>query len=204
MKKKVIIGIFIILIILVILIAVNLIRNYSILKEIQESNQGFLADLNNYSFTEKIPFGSENVNLVTEEVLMKDNIYLEKIYFDDTLHLTVWFDKNTGETISVDEEGNLSSTDINSDFVSTYEFAILDSYSEENYFSKIMMSHIISPILLEDNCYVINHNNYEIKINKDTKLIEECCDENGKVIYQYELEKNTVTDDMVAKPNPLD
>lgn len=204
MKKKVIIGIFIILIILVILIAVNLIRNYSILKEIQESNQDFLADLNNYSFTEKIPFGSENVNLVTEEVLMKDYTYLEKIYFDDTLHLTVWFDKNTGETISVDEEGNFSSTDINLDFVSTYEFAILDSYSEDNYFSKIMLSHIISPILLEDNCYVINHNNYNIKINKDTKLIEECCDENGKVIYQYKLEKNTVTDDMVAKPNPLD
>ncbi len=201
MKKKILIGIYIVLLILIILIAINLIRNYSILKGIQKANQDFVVNLNNYSFTTKTPF--VNNTIVTTQILAKDNIYLETIYFGDELDLMVWFDKNTGETFSINDDGYVSTSDIYTGFTSSYNEVLLDSYSEDNYFSKLMLSHIITPILTEDNHYIINCNGLSVKINKDTKLIDEYILGDGTVV-QYNLEKNTVTDDMIEKPDVFD
>ncbi len=203
MKKKILLTILAILVILIALFLINLGRNYLILKKIYDSNTDFTSTLSNSYFEQTIDFSTEYMPTAQTILYSYSGTYLLKTYNDDVPYSVLWYDSNTDESIFFDENGyDPNSTATTNLFTGSYQIVLLNSLGDDNtVISTILYQNLFTPLIAKNNCYVFKFNELTIYLNKETNLIEKIITDNATI--SYNVEKNIVTSEDVAKPDSL-
>ncbi len=199
MKKKILTIIIIIIVILIALFLINLGRNYFILRKICDSNTDFKMTLNNYYYEENTEYAS--TLSPTQNILYAYNgTYLLKIYDDGNPYVTNWYNSSTDESVSFDENGSVDNDLTN--LTEYYKNVLLNGFEDDNtVISSILSQNLFTPFSVKDNCYIINFNDSTVSINTNTCLIEKRV--SGNTTKTYEIEKDSVTNEDVQKPDSL-
>ena len=207
MKKNVLKIVILILIILLLLIVINIYRNYSILKKISKSNEELKNSLNNYYFKQvsnlnsEFPYGNYSISSFTDELFVKDNSLKHILYLNNKVQVIEWFDDNTKENISINEQDKTISTNSQNEkeLNLVYKEQPNQIFITKDLVSKLLLSNIFTPFAVKDGCYVIKDSDWTYYINKDTCLIEKGI--GNSYTFTYTLEKNVVTNDDIQKPD---
>lgn len=205
MKNKILKLILIVFVILIILFAVNLLRNYIITKDIIEYSLG--DNISNFYFKYETTDKSSD-NKVVGEYYYKDGILLEKLVNLDE-EIINWYNFNTSEYETTVESSDEEIIDYDKEYENTkiYELSLL---SNKYTIKDILLNYMFKPITSEDNCYKLTIDDKEYYINKDTKLIEKSISstektneyvtqESTETVYEFKID--VVTDTDVEKPS---
>lgn len=181
----------IIVVILVILVWANYLRNNSIIKKIiSNGNESFNDEVKNFHITDTTT-DSDNYN-TSIEVYRKDNIYYIETYEDSKITKKEWKDYVTGEKIAFYTDG--TEAEFNDEYINT-----LSSIHMSKDFD--VGSLFLKFINTEENCYVIKcDNNITYKYEKNSGLLKEVISGNMGYVEKYSYEFNTVTDAEIQKP----
>lgn len=201
MKKKIFLVILVIFIIIVVLFLINLGRNFVILKNIFNSNNEFKNNLSdNYLFEEIVEFSNGSFSTLQNTLYVCNGTYLLKTYYNNTPYTVHWYDSNTNELVSFDENGSTNNSFVG--FTQYINHMFLNKLNNEDItISTILCQNLFTPFTVENNCYIINVNNSTIYINKETCLIERIL--SGTTTLSFKLQENIVSDQNVTKPNSL-
>ena len=195
MKKNILKIILIICILLVILLAINIIRNYTIVNEICESEENLKNSLNNYYYEETINYINEGTKTTKTEIYVLDGIYVDKNYIDGELEGIFFKDSNTGEVIKTNED---LATDRNIE--NLYKNMLLTGTVSKNEVIKtILLDNIFTPIQKKENHYIIKFDNFTVYVDINTKLVDEW--RSGDVTTTKKKKKDVVTIEDIQKPN---
>lgn len=198
--KKVLKYVIIILIIILVIFAINLARNYFILKDIYEKNENYLENCNNFYYSEDRTLSD---GITTKlEIWYKDNISLIKNYQDEELISIIWQNWETNEILITPEkesEGAPTTPFLNEK--ETMEEILL--FNKRVSFDEVFKANILRIIGKEGNNYIINDDIYQKKVNKDTGMVEEfttALKQSRFWVEKDKIELNKVTDDDIIRP----
>lgn len=206
MKNKILKIIIIILLVLVILLLTNLVRNYIVLKSIENTVSNLKENMSNYHFKFEGKGDSDDEGIMLD-CYYKDGIALIKNNFMNNEYIT-WLNIKTKEVEGL-RNGEIINDEMKNDFLDG-SIGELDMYNLMffSYDAKnIMLDYIFKPILIKDNYYKIvvktSRAINEYYINKDSKLIEKLIikGDNGITEHTYELKRDMVTDKDVERLN---
>lgn len=142
MKKKILISILAILLLIVILFSLNYLRNYFILKDIYNKNNGYLNNANNFYYKETIHFFATN-DIQECEVWYKDGIHLSIFSQNNQKSSLIWENTNTGDFFGGEYLENNSFQEFSKEQFEGY------NPKETNTFSKILFVNGINLICLD-------------------------------------------------------
>lgn len=190
-----------ILIIIMLLVIINGVRNFVIISEIFKKGENFNIP-SNYSIDIN---SSHAMGTFEEKLKIKDNIYfLEKNYDNEQYEKITeisWYNTETKEHIVINNEEN-------------GEFRKKENPPQENLFiiewfiferlydfKEIFICNMFNVITTEDNSYKIKTNNSGDEfVDKDTGFLSKLVSEDGTAITNIIYKENVVNDEEVEKP----
>lgn len=189
--------IFILLVILIALFIINFCRNYFILKRIYDLGNNFKAT-ENYHIQKNIntSFGKEFINYYYKD---KKSLYIDEEDGDSRKYNTIGFyNKDTDEYIEFtsDDNGQLIKNEnptknAKSDFIE--DFIYCKSYD----FSDLLKKNIFKIIKEDKENYIINLNNQNEYVNKETGLLDKVISQKNNIEIEVIFEKGVVDDKMI-------
>ena len=196
MIKKILKIIIPIIILLLAIFSINFIRNYYILNQIAKQNETIENSINNYYF-EQITKGERYS--YKEKIYVYEGTYNIKDYIDEKLYKVIWFDTNSGKSVSIDDNNNLNQNINYSRFQREYKkILLIKQDSKKETLHKLIISNLFRPIEEKEEYYIIKKDINTIYINKETGLIEK--EESEKSTQTYTLEQNTTSENDVKSP----
>lgn len=210
MKNKAIKIILIVLVIVILLALINIIRNYSIIKEIRDANIEFkenFSKVTNFSLLKETKSTGESGYMnVKIEIYYKDGIYLDKEEgnINDTKATVItWFDYNTQQGIKIHDntEEEVESKDMDSSKGITL-INTLDEITDKDVFETLFTRYLFKPIVVKEDCYIFSDDGTDTYVNKETKLVKKVIGEN--ISETQEFKEGVVKDTDVEKPNQND
>lgn len=199
MGKNLIKIIITIIVIIIIYIIINVTRNYIILNEISDTT--IKEQPKNYYFEESIISSNKDAEITSKvEEYSFNGIYLAKTYINNDLNTTIWYDSNTDEGISIDNQTGTQNNEINKSFIEDYKKPLLlDENNKKDRIIQILTQTIFIPIISKDNNYIITNNDGTYYINKNTNLIEQI--QSNDTTISYTLKTNIVKAEDVKSPS---
>lgn len=196
MIKKILKIIIPIIILLLAIFSINFIRNYYILNQIAKQNETIENSIKNYYF-EQITKGERYS--YKEKIYVYEGTYNIKDYIDEKLYKVIWFDTNSGKSVSIDDNNNLNQNINYSRFQREYKkILLIKQDSKKETLHKLIISNLFRPIEEKEEYYIIKKDINTIYINKETGLIEK--EESEKSTQTYTLEQNTTSENDVKSP----
>lgn len=196
MKKNVKIGIILLVLLIVIIMGINCVRNYQIYEKIEKAGNNFFYS-SNYQIVGKDSMGNNNYLYFKNDIWVLERIGNTR---DDTGDF-YWKNNITGEEVFTYQkiyEAEGTYADYEGTITELKKLATLE-------LSNKLLFDVITE---EDGCYVVKRrgNGWETLYDKETGLPKKDRQVlNGKVMTEteYTFELNTVTDDMLEKPEVL-
>lgn len=196
MIKKILKIIIPIIILLLAIFSINFIRNYYILNQIAKQNETIENSIKNYYF-EQITKGERYS--YKEKIYVYEGTYNIKDYIDEKLYKVIWFDTNSGKSLSIDDNNNLNQNINYSRFQREYKkILLIKQDSKKETLHKLIISNLFRPIEEKEEYYIIKKDINTIYINKEKGLIEK--EESEKSTQTYTLEQNTTSENDVKSP----
>lgn len=218
MKKKIGLAILVILILIVLVYLVMVIRRFVIINQIKNAISQY-SDVSNYHInisnensTEIVDGENNNETRVVKEnysieMFFKDNSYKQIMITENdegSTKLTYFADLNNSNAFRFDEETLRKELISMSDLSSKTEISDLASYSLVSDKTSVNILNALNiftfHISSDENNYIIKSNEIEEYIDKNTKLLTKqvnYTNENNYSITDYEIEFDTVTNEMV-------
>ena len=198
--KAFIIILIAIIVIFVVLILINVIRNNSILNKIYNSNEELEASLNNYYFESNSDLSEGETRNTMYKIYNNGDKYIIEDYYNDGLVTTEWADTSAPEYLTIDHTTGERTEEDAINFKDMYKRVFLSSYVSKEDSNEIIMSNLVTPIKVENNCYVIEENDNVIYVDVNTCKVSKIIFSEGNVTTTYKLKNNSVTEDEVVRP----
>lgn len=191
-----------IIVILVLGIITNVIRNNIIMKKLYENSSELKTSIKNYYYEKKSELSEGETRTTEYKIYNYENKYLIKEYYnEDGIITTEWVDKNIPEYLSINEKTKEEAQEIKmKEFDKEYEEALFFKTLDTIGYGKILANNILKPIKIENNCYVIDYEDTTFYVNTNTGIISKVFYANNNVLCTYKLKNNSVIEDEVIKP----
>lgn len=194
--KKFIKFVIILIVIVMLMVLCNTIRNIYIINKIKNNSNQYFSDMKSYkgkveAYT-NFDKNSEDKSLDVQEFYYKDNIYLIRQYTNNQLISTEWKNANTGEQVSNYSE------DMQEKFIYT-DIMKVDFIIKEEFANSNLKLFLFNFIKTDEENYIIQGRLADFYYNKNNGILSKFYVDDGRYDV-YTIEKNSVTDDEVVKP----
>ena len=206
MKTKQIIKIIgLILLILFILIIIHTLRNYFIIKKLQNNFKKYLLS-NNYHF---ISTNTENNAVITLNYYKKDKnevAFFERKMNNETLKITTYKNHNNTNIFTDNGVEKTCQLGVSSQALTVNLYNYLETDNEWQTLFKSIFANVKKSTFNKKDCYIIknfktipNTENADIYIQQDTGLLLKILTKNSKTERIYEF--NNVEDSIFEEPS---
>lgn len=190
-----------ILIIIMLLVIINGVRNFIIISEIFKKGENFNIP-SNYSLDIN---SSHAMGTFEQKLKVKDDIYFLETNYDNEQYEKIteisWYNTETKEHIVINNEENGEFTKKENppqENLFIIEWVIFERLYD---FKEIFMCNMFNIITVENNCYKINTNNKDDEfVDKDTGFLIKTVSQDGTAITNIIYKENVVNDEEVEKP----
>ena len=198
--------IIIFLILIVLILTINTVRNIYIINSIKKISNQYFSDMKSYkgkiesysSYTSTENNTEVLTNVIdVKEFFYKYNIYLVKNYRNDQLEDIQWKNADTNETAS----NNPTNNNLEDKFIYT-DIMKIDFLIKEDFSNNKIKLYLLNFIKTDNKNYIIDGKEAQFYYNKENGILSKFYIDDSR--YEiYSIEKNTVTDNDLIKPDNL-